>query len=243
MGIRTVLGDSAVSRPLRLACIDTDAPPLFDKSVDGVRRTGYEPAAAELVASVMGREIEWAITGWDNMIPMVQRGEADAVWCGQGMIPERIALVDFTQPYAIFNETVLVRADDTARSNTTMNGHKVGAIAGSANLKVAQTIVGAEIVEFTGPSVFEDMIAALRSGEVDAFVDDDVVMIPLAEKDPDFVVAFTAETRNPWGVGVQNGNVELLAELNGALDAVIADGRLERVWSSWMPDLPFPLKD
>jgi polar amino acid transport system substrate-binding protein len=87
------------------------------------------------------------------------------------------------------------------------------------------------------------MIAALRSGEVDAFVDDDVVMIPLAEKDPDFVVAFTAETRNPWGVGVQNGNVELLAELNGALDAVIADGRLERVWSSWMPDLPFPLKD
>jgi polar amino acid transport system substrate-binding protein len=226
---------------LRLACIDTDAPPLFDKSVDGVHRTGYEPEAAALVASVMGRDIEWVITGWDNMIPMVQRGEADAVWCGQGMIPERIALVDFTQPYAIFNETTLVRTGDPANSTTTMHGYKVGAIAASANLKVAKTIEGAEIVEFTGESVFDDMIAALRSGQIDAFVDDDVVMIPLAESDPDFVVAFTAETRNPWGVGVQKGNADLLAELNAALDTVIADGRLAAVWSKWMPDLPFPL--
>jgi len=241
MGVRTVLGDPPVSAALRLACIDADAPPLFDLSPDGIRRTGYEPAAADLVASVMGRDIEWVITGWDNMIPMVQSREVDAVWCGQGMIPERIALVDFTQPYAIFNETTLVRTGDPGNSPTTMNGYKVGAIAGSANLKVAQSIVGAEIVEFTGPSVFEDMIHALRTGAVDAFVDDDVVMIPLAEKDPDFVVAFTAETRNPWGVGVQKGNSELLGELNRALDTVIADGRLAKVWNDWMPNLPFPL--
>lgn len=226
---------------LRLACIDTDAPPLFDKSPDGIHRTGYEPEAADLVAAEMGRDVEWVITAWDNMIPMVQRGEVDAVWCGQGMIPERIALVDFTQPYAIFNETVLVRAGDPANSPTTMNGYKVGAIAGSANLKVAQTIEGADIVEFTGESVFDDMIAALRSGEIDAFVDDDVVMIPLADADPDFTVAFTAETRNPWGIGVQKGNTVLLDELNRALDSVLADGRLKAVWHKWMPNLEFPL--
>jgi polar amino acid transport system substrate-binding protein len=230
-----------VSRALRLACIDADAPPLFNLSPDGIHRAGYEPAAADLVAGVMGRDIEWVITGWDDMIPMVQRGEVDAVWCGQGMIPERIALVDFTQPYAIFNETTLVRTGDPGNSPNNMSGYKVGAIAGSANLKVAQSIVGAEIVEFTGPNVFEDMISALRTGAVDAFVDDDVVMIPLAEKDPDFVVAFTAETRNPWGIGVQKGNAELLGELNRALDTVIEDGRLAKVWSDWMPNLPFPL--
>ena len=230
-----------MSRALRLACIDADAPPLFNLSPDGIHRTGYEPAAADLVAGVMGRDIEWVITGWDDMSPMVQRGEVDAVWCGQGMIPERIALVDFTQPYAIFNETTLVRTGDPGNSPNNMSGYKVGAIAGSANLKVAQSIVGAEIVEFTGPNVFEDMISALRTGSVDAFVDDDVVMIPLAEKDPDFVVAFTAETRNPWGIGVQKGNAELLGEFNRALDTVIADGRLAKVWNDWMPNLPFPL--
>lgn len=226
---------------LRLACIDTDAPPLFHKSLDGVRRTGYEPEIAELVATEMGRTIEWYITGWDDMIPAVQRGDADAVWCGQGMIPERIAQVDFTQPYAIFNETALVRAGDPAHSTNTMHGYRVGAIAGSANLKVAKTIEGAEIVEFTGERVFDDMIAALRSGVIDAFVDDDVVMIPLAETDQDFTVAFTAETRNPWGIGVKQGNTELLDEFNRALDTLRADGRWQQVWHKWMPNLPFPL--
>ncbi|MEY4477583.1 MAG: hypothetical protein RJA31_1087, partial [Actinomycetota bacterium] len=124
--------------------------------------------------------------------PMVRSGEADAVWCGQGMIPERIALVDFTQPYAIFNETVLVRAGDPASGPHNMAGYRVGAIAGSANLKVARTIDGAEIVEFgASADVFGDMIEALRSGEVDAFVDDDVVTVPLGDEPES-----SPETRN-----------------------------------------------
>jgi polar amino acid transport system substrate-binding protein len=228
-------------KKLRLACIDSAALPLFDVSPDGVTRAGYEPELAGLVADVLGLELEWVFTAWDNMIPMVRAGEADAVWCGQGMIPERAALVDFTQPYAIFNETVVVRAGDPARGPDSMAGYRVGAIANSANLKVAQTIVGAEIVEFGATAdVFADMIAALRSGEVDAFVDDDVVMIPLGE-DPDFDVAFTAETRNPWGIGVKPGNAELLADLNRALDTLRADGRFKAVWDKWMPTLDFPL--
>ena len=161
---------------LRLACIDSAALPLFDVSKDGVTRDGYEPELAGLVAEVLGLDLEWAFTAWDNMIPMVRSGEADAVWCGQGIIPERQALVDFTQPYAIFNETVLVRAGDPADGPESMSGYRVGAIANSANMKVAKAIPGAEIVEFGATAdVFADMIAALRNGDVDAFVDDDVL--------------------------------------------------------------------
>ena len=90
--------------------------------------------------------------------------------------------------------------------------------------------------------VFGEMIEATRSGAIDGFVDDDVVMIPLAEEDPDFVVAFNAETRNRWGIGVAPGNDELRSEINAALEAVLADGSLEQVWKKWMPLLPFPLQ-
>src|SRR5699024_8432349 len=100
---------------LRLACIDSAAAPLFDKSSDGgVTRTGYEPEAAALVADALGLRLEWHVVAWDDMIPAVQRGDADGVWCGQGIIPSRVAQLDFTRPYAVFNESVLVRADDPA---------------------------------------------------------------------------------------------------------------------------------
>ncbi|WP_341783056.1 ABC transporter substrate-binding protein [Leucobacter weissii] len=233
-----------MSRIIRLACIDSPALPLFDKSPDGVSRAGYEPDAAALVFDRIGAEIQWVMLPWEEMIPAVRRGDADAVWCGQGITPERSALVDFSRPYAVFNETLIVRADDPARAPEQLAGYRIGAIAGSTNMKLAETFPGAELVSFgASDDVFSEMIEATRSGEVDGFVDDDVVMIPLGKEDPDFVEAFTVETRNRWGVGVAPGNDALRTEIDDALGAVIADGSLERVWREWMPLLAFPLGD
>jgi len=225
---------------LRLACIDSEAPPLFNLADASGQRRGYEPEAAELVGSVLGLRVEWAFLAWDNMLPAVRDHRVDAVWCGQGIIPERQAVVNFTEPYAVFDETVLVRKGDPARSAEDLAGYKVAAIEGSANMKLAVTFPGAEPVAFTGEDVFGDMLAALRNGEVDAMVDDDVVTVPLGE-DPAYDVAFTHPTGNRWGIGVAKDNPFLLAELNAALATVIADGRLEAVWNRWMPQLPFPL--
>lgn len=233
-----------MSRIVRLACIDSAALPLFDKSPDGVQREGYEPEAARLVFSRLGADIEWVMVPWDDMIPTVRRGDADAVWCGQGITPERSALVDFTRPYAIFNESVIVRAGDPATTAGDLAGYKIGAITGSTNMKLAETFPGVELVHFgANDDVFGEMIEATRSGAIDGFVDDDVVMVPLAEEDADFSLAFTVETRNRWGIGVAPGNEELRAEIDQALAEVIADGSLEQVWKKWMPLLPFPLSN
>lgn len=234
---------SDAKKSIRLACVDSEAPPLIHASKDGVTRTGYEPSAAKLIFDRLGYDITWVMLPWEDMIPAVLRGDADAVWCGQGITPERSAQVDFTHPYAVFNETLLVRAGDPARKPEDLEGYKIGAIANSTNMKLAETFPGVELVSFgASDDVFGDMIEATRNGTVDGFVDDDVVTIPLGDE-PDFDVAFTAQTRNRWGVGVKPGNDELREAINGALDASIADGSLERVWKEWMPLLPFPMND
>lgn len=225
---------------LRLACIDSEAPPLFGLADAAGNRHGYEPAAAALVASVLGLRVEWAFMAWDDMLSAVRDHRVDAVWCGQGIIPERQEVVNFTEPYAVFDETVLVRKGDPARSPEDLSGYRVAAIEGSANMKLALTFPGIVPVAFTGDDVFGDMLAALRRGDVDAMVDDDVVTVPLGE-DPAYDVAFTARTGNRWGIGVAKDNPFLLADLNTALATVASDGRLATVWSKWMPQLPFPL--
>ncbi|MBL3687485.1 amino acid ABC transporter substrate-binding protein [Leucobacter zeae] len=233
-------------RTIRLACIDSEALPLFAKSADGRTRTGYEPEAAELVLSRFPggpATVEWVMLPWEDMIPAVRRGDADAVWCGQGMTPERAALVDFTSPYAVFNETLVVRADDPARAADQLTGYRIGAIANSTNMRLAETFPGVDLVSFgASDDVFGDMIEATRSGEIDGFVDDDVVMIPLGQEDPDFVEAFTVQTGNRWGVGVAPGADALRAEFDAALAETVADGSLAAVWRRWMPLLPFPLQ-
>mgnify|MGYP001458491617 CR=1 FL=1 len=226
---------------LRIACIDSEALPLFDLKDDQGNRVGYEPAAAKLVFDRIGEDFEWVYLNWEDMLPTVAAGEVDAVWCGQAITEERARQVDFTEPYAIFDETVITRAGRGITEAEQLRGLKVGAIANSANMALAETFDGAILVPFEGEDVFGAMIEATRDGTIDAFVDDDVVMLPLAEQDPDFDVAFTVKTQNRWAVGVKPGNDELREAINAGLEAVIADGSLAKVWSQWMPALDFPL--
>ena len=232
-----------MNQPLRLVCVNLSAPPLFDKAEpDGTRR-GYEPSAAEMIAAKLGRPIEWVITSWGDMIPAVNEGRGDAIWCGQGITAERAALVDFTDPYAVFDESLLVRADTDITTAAQLVGKRVGAIAGSTNMALANTFPGAVTVAFEGTDdVFGDMIAALRAGTIDGFVDDDVALVPVGDE-PDLKIAFTIATRNRWGVAVAKGNDALREDLNAALRECISDCSLERVWRRWMPDLAFPLHD
>ncbi|MEE6163796.1 MULTISPECIES: substrate-binding periplasmic protein [unclassified Mycolicibacterium] len=232
-----------MNQPLRLICVDLSAPPLFEKAEpDGTRR-GYEPSAADIVAAKLGRPVEWVVTSWGDMIPAVNEGRGDAIWCGQGITAERAALVDFTDPYAVFDESLLVRADADITTVADLAGKRIGAIAGSTNMALASTFPGAVTVPFEGTDdVFGDMIAALRAGTIEGFVDDDVALVPVGDE-PDLKVAFTIATRNRWGVAVAKGNEALRDELNGALRESISDGSLEKVWQHWMPNLAFPLHD
>ena len=230
-----------MTQPLRLICVDLSAPPLFDKAdPDGTRR-GYEPSAAETIAAKLGRPVEWVVTSWGDMIPAVNDGRGDAIWCGQGITDERAALVDFTDPYAVFDESLLVRADTEITTAADLAGRRVGAIAGSTNMALAETFPGVVPVAFEGTDdVFGDMIAALRAGTIDGLVDDDVALVPVGDE-PDLKIAFTIATRNRWGVAVAKGNHGLREEINAAMRASVADGSLERAWTQWMPNLTFPL--
>jgi polar amino acid transport system substrate-binding protein len=225
---------------LRLVCIDADAMPLFGKSRGGIRQ-GYEPAAAALVAETLGRSLEWVFKPWVEMVEAVDAGEGDAIWCGQGITEERLRRVDFTRPYAVFDESLLVRAGSGIGSTGQLAGKRIGAIAGSTNMALAETFDGAELVPFGGESddVFGEMLDALRAGEVDGVVDDDVAFLALAD-DPDLEIAFTVPTRNEWGVAVSKARPEMRDELDGALAEVIGDGRLEACWESWLPGLAYP---
>ncbi|MEA2180524.1 MAG: polar amino acid transport system substrate-binding protein [Solirubrobacteraceae bacterium] len=229
--------------PLRLICMDADAMPLFGPMRGGAR-PGYEPEVAELLAAVLGRPLVWVLSPWAGFADALDAGAGDAVLCGQGITDARRERVDFTRPYAVFDESVIVRAGSGIASAADLAGRRVGAIAGSTNMALAETFAGAERVPFGGATddVFGEMLDALRDGGVDAVVDDDVALLPLAG-DPAFDIAFTVATRNEWGLAVAKARPAWRDELDGALSTLVADGRLETAWTRWMPELAFPFGD
>ncbi len=229
-----------MSRRLKIVCAALDAKPLFWTEKNG-SRYGFEPDVAQLVFAEAGLDFDWVFLPWSDFLPSVADGRMDGVWCGQGIIPERLKVLDFTDPYAVFNESVIMRAGEAVPTREGLAGKRVGAIANSANMRLAKTFNDVILVAFDGDSddVFGDMVGALRAGKIDAVVDDDVALIPIAEA-LDIDMAFTVETRNPWGIGVRKGSDELRESINAAIASIKIDGRLETIWTKWVPELQYP---
>jgi polar amino acid transport system substrate-binding protein len=226
---------------LRLATSDLDARPLFWN--EGETRLGYEPEAAAAVARAMGLDLRWVYTDWGGRMDSVLRGESDGVWCGVSITEERRRILGFSQPYAYFNESCVVRRGIEASSPEDLRGLRIGAAEASTNLEVVESWDGVVAVAFTDQTddIFTDLIEATASGAIDGFVDDEPAMVPLAERDDRLSFAFSVESRRPWGCGVRPGSDDLVAALDAAIASCTASGELERIWTAHLPFLPFPL--
>ena len=223
---------------LTLCCSDMAAPPLFWTEADGTRH-GYEPDAAAAVAEASGLELRWIFRQWADFARALADGECDGIWCGSAITAERERRFLYTRPYAVFDESVVVRTGDAVGAPSDLRERRVGAIAASTNMALAETFDGAECVPFDGVTddVFGDMLRALQIGEVDAVVDDDVAFMGIERTHPDLRVAFTVRTRNRWGCALRLGD----DQLKHVLDDAIAQADLPSVWRHWLPSLACPL--
>lgn len=225
---------------LSIAASDFDARPMT--YVEGDRRLGYEPDVARALCQHLGLEPVWTNLRMEDFYPQMQTGRFDVVWFNQAITPERQTWVDFTRPYGLFDEAVLVRSDNPATSPQALQGQRVGGLADSTNLALAATFPGVETVPYPGSDqVLPEMLEALRRGEIDALIDDELVLLVADEDDPTLKLAFSIPTQVPFGIGVRKGVPELHQAIDQALASLIDNGTLARLWAQWIPWKPFPL--
>ncbi len=225
---------------LTLCCADMDARPLFWTRPDGTR-DGFEPGAAERVATALGLDLVWEFRRWDRFAGALADGEVDAIWCGSAITDERRKVFSYSRPYGAIDEAVLVRADSDIHALADLRGRRVGAIVASTNMRLAETFGAAELVGFDGSSddVFAEMIAAVESGAVDAMVDDEPAFgAQLASGG--FRIAHVAETQNAWGAACRLGDAETVALLDDGIGRAIAGGALADEWRRWFGEKPVP---
>ncbi len=225
---------------LTLACTDLDARPLFWTEHNGSRH-GYEPAVADAVAKQLRLSVRWLFLQWSEFGDAVLNGEADAIWCGSAITPEREKTFLYSSPYAVFNESLLVNRDSGIRSADDLTGLRVGAINGSTNMALAESWPGCQCIGFDGASddVFGDMIQSLRDGTIDAVVDDEPAFGGLLDVG-EFEIAFTVDTRNRWGAAKSPSSGGLKQSIDTALDTLKQSGELQAIWCRWLKPIHYP---
>jgi ABC-type amino acid transport substrate-binding protein len=198
--------------------------------------TGFDVELLEAVAENTGREAEFQDTSFDTIFLDLAQGKFDAVASAATITDEREKTVDFTNPYYLSEQAILVEEGSDVDSVEGLSGITVG---------VQQGTTGQEFLDENGDAgevrpypQGPDAVNALKAGTVDAVVMD----IPVAENavnaSSGLEVSAAIPTEEEYGFVVAQGDDELLEELNEGLKETIDDGTYAKVYEKWFKHAP-----
>lgn len=176
---------------------------------------------------------EFKQAAWDGIFPAMQAGEYDMLADGVTITAERDEIVDFSIPYVIVGQVLLVRADET-RSVEEFKADAEALV--GTQIATTNEIVAKENFPEERVKSFEDFGAAtlaLLSGDVDAVVIDTVSATGfIGENEGKLKIGGQLTSDEQLGFVFPPGS-ELRDQVNAALEAMKADGTLDALNKKW----------
>lgn len=163
-------------------------------------------------------------------LDVLTSGEVDIVARTFTATCARWESIAFSATYYEAGQKVLVAADDPATSLEDLAGQRVCAPAGTTTL----TRLADYDVEAVAATTHTECLALFQQGEVDAITGDDTILAGFAAQDPQAKVVGSAISAEPYGLGMQAGQVDLVQFVNAVLAQRVADGRWQASYDRWL---------
>jgi polar amino acid transport system substrate-binding protein len=204
---------------------------------EGNEVVGFDVDLLDLVAKDLGLEQEVVNIEWAQ----VTSGAAfQAKKCDMGMgamtiTPERQAAISITDPYMDATQVLLVKADSPYKTLEDLKGKKVGVQAdttGKAYADEQAKKIGFEVVVFNDLALQENNV---KSGRVDAAINDNGVLYDFVKANPDTAVVAEFNTGEQYGFGAlkDGSGPKLVEKFNTLLAAAKTDGKYNEIYKKW----------
>ncbi|MBS0565162.1 MAG: transporter substrate-binding domain-containing protein [Proteobacteria bacterium] len=206
---------------------DTTSPPM--ESVDQAtgKIVGFDVDVVNAICAKINCKAEFVTTAWDGIFAALGQGQFDLVASGVSITDERKQTMDFTEPYIVNSQAILVRVEDQGLTEDSFKtgGKKLAAQANTTDASLAETIVGKENVQ--AYDTFNAAILALQNKDVDGVVINGA-NAPAYEQQfaGQLVAGIKGLQSDPLGLVFRKGDPNVAA-FNEGLAAIKADGTLD----------------
>lgn len=174
-------------------------------------------------------------TAWDGIFAGLAAGKYDSISSSVSITEERQKKMDFSEPYFVVQQALIVQKDSKVASLADLKGEKVGGQIGTTGYFA---IKGAEGVE---PKSYDEIGLAMEDlnvGRLAAVVCDDPVAAnyALIKYKDTLKIAAVIATDKPeyYGFPVKKGNKEILDLINKGIQAVKAKGIEKELKKKWI---------
>ncbi len=217
-----------------IAGVKTDFPPFgfLDKHGD---HKGFDVDIAKVLAvELFGNEkaVEFVAVTSGNRIPFLTSKKVDVVVATMSITEERKKEVDFSIPYFVSGQMILVHGDSRITKYQDLSGKKVATIQGSTgDMAIARLVPTAERVKFE--RTFE-ALQALKERRVEAFVEDYMLIYDLVQENRGLkITGLQPFSPERYGLAVRKGDPEWLDFINATLTKMKETGEFDKLLGKW----------
>ena len=232
------LNDDAKTADKIVIGIDDEFAPMGFHDKNGAL-VGFDIDLARETAKRMNVDVEFKPIDWSNKREEITSGNIDIIWNGLDITEERKEYMIFSKPYMDDRQILLVKKDNDQdiHSEGDLEGKIVGVQAGSTaeNYLDENEDLRKSFTMFKMYNRFQAALDALRGGEIDVFVCDELVARYEIRQKPDQFEIIDVKTGyvTEMGIGFRKDDTALRDRVQQAFDSVIADGTAKKISEQW----------
>jgi polar amino acid transport system substrate-binding protein len=225
------------SHTLRVG-VQSQAAPWGVRKSDG-KYVGFDIDIAKALGKALGAKIQFVPATNESRIPMLQADKVDVMIASFTATTERAQKVAFTIPYAAGGTLIAVPKNSGVHSYADLAGKNVSASRGSIGEKILKDqFPKAKPTLFNS---FADSVQALKSGKVDALIENNVIVPELVGKDADLQVLHGPVLKpSLMGMGIKQGDQVWMNYLDNFIRNYNVSGQNQAASKKWlhqpMPD-------
>lgn len=203
---------------------------------DGDKIVGIDAEIAAAIAAKLGMELEIVDMSFDSIITAVDAGSVDFGMAGMTVTDERKESVDFTVSYANGIQAIIVKNDSPITDVDVLCAegatYKVGVQLGTTGDIYSTDDFGKDrVVEYQNGN---EAVMALKGGSVDCVIIDNEPAKALVAANEGLKILETQYANEDYAICVKKGNTEFLNKLNTAIDALVADGTVDKILDKYI---------
>lgn len=169
-------------------------------------------------------------------IPLLKNGKIDGILATMTITEEREKEVDFSDVYFNGGQSLLVHEDSEIESLEDLTeDHTVLAIKGSSSTQNMREL--APQVDVLDLENYSEGFVALQSGQGDALTTDNAILLGMIATNPDYRLAGSNFTDEPYGIAINKGQDEFHKRLEEALDTIQDNGVYDEVYAKWFGEI------
>lgn len=226
---------NVIKRDKLIVGVRDDAPPFGFKDEKG-NLIGYDIDLAKIIAKdILGNEnkIKFVPVTASNRIMKLSAGEVDFLIATMSITNQRQQILDFSVPYYVAGQAILVNSSSKATSLSDFEGKKLIIVFGSTSERNLRTNVPE--VNVIGYKTYNDAYRALKQNKADGIVADDTILLSYALKDKSVKLLPKRYSKEPYAVVFrkEKESERLLIRVNHIIGRLESKGILNRLQEKW----------